>query len=305
MKKRWIALVLLLGAALSGCMEERIAVFAEQDVQQSPEREKEEVTTLVQQFGKKLQMVSLLAPEQTVRESMQEHYADFVSPALLEKWQSDPQNAPGRLVSSPWPDRIDVQMVEKVSEAVYRVKGEITEITSTELESGGAAAIRPVTLEVRKIGGRWLIENVVLDTYQTKEEPVVYENVQYGFRFALPDGWKGFTIIQDKWEGMSMQKPEYGKVTESGPILSIRHPRWSPDDPRQDIPVMVFTHEQWNLLVQGNFHIGAAPIGPKELGRNSSYVFALPARYNYAFLTGYEEVENIVNNRPLQPLKGK
>ena len=68
---------------------------------------------------------------------------------------------------------------------------------------------------------------------------------------------------------------------------------------------MVFTLAQWNALQQGKFHIGAAPIGPTELGRNSNYVFALPARYNYAFLNGYQEVENILKGKPLKPTNTK
>ena len=63
---------------------------------------------------------------------------------------------------------------------------------------------------------------------------------------------------------------------------------------------MVFTLDQWNSLQQGGFHIGAAPIGPSELGRNNNYVFALPARYNYAFPTGYKEVATILESSPLQ-----
>jgi len=62
---------------------------------------------------------------------------------------------------------------------------------------------------------------------------------------------------------------------------------------------MIFTIEQWEALEDGKFHIGAAPIGPTELARNSKYVFALPARYNYAFPTGYEEVEQILETNPL------
>jgi hypothetical protein len=64
---------------------------------------------------------------------------------------------------------------------------------------------------------------------------------------------------------------------------------------------MIFTLEQWSSLEKGEFHIGAAPIGPTILGQNNEYVFALPARYNFAFLEGYEEVENILDNNPLHP----
>jgi len=62
-----------------------------------------------------------------------------------------------------------------------------------------------------------------------------------------------------------------------GPRLSIRHPQWTQAQPRQDIPILLFTLDQWNSLQKEEFSIGAAPMGPKELGRNSKYVFALPA----------------------------
>jgi hypothetical protein len=63
---------------------------------------------------------------------------------------------------------------------------------------------------------------------------------------------------------------------------------------------MVITASQWNSLPQEDFHIGAAPIGPSELGHHFRYVFALPARYNYTVLKGYEEVEKILGQNPLR-----
>jgi len=125
---------------------------------------------------------------------------------------------------------------------------------------------------------------------------IEYRNTQYGFSFSLPESWKGYSIVEDKWEGSALG----GDVTvEQGPIILIRHPQWTLANPRQDIPIMIFSLNQWGSLQLGKFHIGAAPIGPKELGRNSKYVFALPARYNYAFPTGFEEVEQILENNPL------
>lgn len=62
---------------------------------------------------------------------------------------------------------------------------------------------------------------------------------------------------------------------------------------------MVFTLDQWQGLQRMEFSVGAAPVGPTELGRNNKYVFALPARYNFAFPTGYEEVERILEGNPL------
>lgn len=62
---------------------------------------------------------------------------------------------------------------------------------------------------------------------------------------------------------------------------------------------MIFTLKQWKSLGQGKFSVSAAPFGPGELGRNKKYVFALPARYNYDFLEGWEQVENILKGHPL------
>lgn len=138
---------------------------------------------------------------------------------------------------------------------------------------------------------------------QPEQQPVgsiVYQNDKYGVSFALPATWEGYRIIDTKWEGYSLESQQSGKVTESGPIINIRHPQWTAQNPRQDIPIMIFTLAQWEALQQEQFHIGAAPIGPNELGRNSNYVFALPARYNYAFPAGHEEVNAILESKALK-----
>lgn len=128
---------------------------------------------------------------------------------------------------------------------------------------------------------------------------IEYKNTQYGFSFSLPLTWYGYTIVEDSWVG-DVSDTKGDVVVEKGPIILIRHPKWTSATPRQDIPIMIFIIEQWNELQQEKFHIGAAPIGPIELRRNSKYVFALPARYNFAFLPGFEEVEEILENNPLK-----
>ena len=128
-------------------------------------------------------------------------------------------------------------------------------------------------------------------------EAVFYLNSDYGFSFFLPDSWQDYTIVTDTWAGLL---PGGDQAVETGPLISIRHPGWPSANPRQDIPIMILTLDQWQALNDEKFHIGAAPIGPSELGRNNKYVFALPARYNYAYPTGYEEVEQILTGNPLQ-----
>lgn len=134
---------------------------------------------------------------------------------------------------------------------------------------------------------------------------VEYQNSQYGFVFSLPVNWKDYSIIVDKWNGqiLDAQDSTETATTLEGPKILIRHPQWTTENPRQDIPIMIFTLSEWNLVQQEKLSVSAAPIGPSELGRNANYVFALPARYNFAFLPGYEEVETILQGNPLIPIK--
>lgn len=245
--------------------------------------------SLVEEFGRRLKNVSLLGPQEELEKSMEENYGGIISPELLTQWLKDPQNALGRLTSSPWPDRIDITMTQEQSEQKYLVKGDIVEVTST-----GVADQRPIQLLVEKVGEQWLIIDVE-NLQGDNEDSLVYGNAEYSFHFKLPVSWKDYSIIEDEWIGEAD-----GEVIEKGPMLSIRHPEWTSEQPRQDIPIMIFTLEQWEAMQSENFHIGAAPTGPKELARNEEYVFALPARYNFAFPAGYEEVEEILEQNPLE-----
>ncbi|WP_158309861.1 hypothetical protein [Desulfitobacterium dehalogenans] len=61
-----------------------------------------------------------------------------MTPELLQQWQADPQRAPGRMVSCPWPDRIDILTTEMHAIDQCTVHGEIIEVTSLEMVQGGA-----------------------------------------------------------------------------------------------------------------------------------------------------------------------
>ena len=128
------------------------------------------------------------------------------------------------------------------------------------------------------------------------ETLIEYRNTEYGFSFSLPAGWKGYSIITDTWQGYNNGNSEL--IVEQGPTISIRHPLWTSENPRQDIPIMVFTLAQWNSLQQNNYSVSAGVIYT-ELGRNAKYVFALYSRYNFAQMPGIEEVKTILEGNPL------
>lgn len=128
---------------------------------------------------------------------------------------------------------------------------------------------------------------------------IVYRNAGYGLSVALPASWKGYSVSIDKWTGNASGDQLGDVAVASGPVVSIHNPKWTGVNTYQDIPIMVFTIAEWNNLQADKFYIGAAPINPSELARNSRYVFALPARYNYAYTEGYQEVEQILAGKPV------
>lgn len=150
MRKMWLfALVFMLCVALAGCSNDNNKAHANEHLHPTDNSgtasvadEEKTVQSIVQEFGKTLQMVSLLAPEEIVSSSM---------------------------VSSPWSDRIEVLSVVQLSKEMYRVRGEIVEITSVEQANGGAAARQNVAFEVKKLGDRWLIDTAALGDDATSD----------------------------------------------------------------------------------------------------------------------------------------
>ncbi len=76
------------------------------------------VEYVVGNFGKRLQNVWLQSPN--AAQDMREQYSEFVSPALLETWVSDVSKSPGRIVSSPWTDRIEITALANEGSNRYR-----------------------------------------------------------------------------------------------------------------------------------------------------------------------------------------
>ncbi len=127
------------------------------------------------------------------------------------------------------------------------------------------------------------------------KQTIEYRNARYGFSFTLPRSWKGFSILQQTWQGNNGSSI----VLERGPEITIRNPRWTADNPWQDIPIMVFTRVQWKAVADEKISVSAAPVPPSPLGHNRKYVFALPARFNYGDAAGQQEVQQILSQHAL------
>ncbi len=119
-----------------------------------------------------------------------------------------------------------------------------------------------------------------------------YTNSKYSFELKLPDSWRGYSIVEQSWEGHEIDNYQQAY---SGPMVTIKNPQTTPTQIYQDIPIMVFTPDQWQLILQERLAVSAAPIGPAEVGQNTKYIFATPPRwYGFTDAIGFQEAVQIV-----------
>lgn len=100
-----------------------------------------EVRAVVSAFGNELNSVSLLGPD--AAEQIQRAYGPYVAPELLAVWTAAPEDAPGRVTSSPWPSHIEIDAVTEAEGGAYEVTGRVLLVTSTS-DAGSV----PVTIRV-------------------------------------------------------------------------------------------------------------------------------------------------------------
>jgi hypothetical protein len=105
----------------------------------------------VETFGQQLKMVPLLAEPSVRNDAFDTYYKPYVSSRLLDRWKSDSSVAPGRLTSSPAPDRIEVYEVVRNGGA-YLVRGNLIETSSS-----GPAQAYLVVARVEHQGGAWVL----------------------------------------------------------------------------------------------------------------------------------------------------
>jgi hypothetical protein len=162
---RWIrfCLLILIPLLISACSSAPSALPATNQSETNSDAQAE-VKAIVEGFGKSLQTVSLQSPD--AGEEMEKNYSPYVTPELLRKWNHNLAIAPGRIVSSPWPDRIEIISIAEQTPTQYFVTGNLIEVTSMEVVNGGAANKIHVRITVEKVQGNWIISEYEQDSYQ-------------------------------------------------------------------------------------------------------------------------------------------
>jgi hypothetical protein len=123
------------------------------------------VREVVGTLGQRMKQVPLSAPDSIAARAIRENYASLVTPGLLAAWISQPARAPGREVSSPWPERIEIRSVKAAGTGLCRVDGDVVYVTSAGLTRRGVGSRRPVSLLVKSDDG-WHI-----NAYESSTRP--------------------------------------------------------------------------------------------------------------------------------------
>lgn len=103
----------------------------------------------VEEFGAQMRIVSLMDPNAS--STIATSYGTLVTTELLQRWQNDPENAPGRLTSSPYPDHIEIENISKQGSG-YIVSGAVVYMTST-----GESSRAPVVMQIIPLDRHWVI----------------------------------------------------------------------------------------------------------------------------------------------------
>ncbi len=199
------------------------------------EAEESAVMSVIEDFGCSLKNVSLLSP--TAAKEIEENYKNFLDPALLAQWQEDPLKAPGRVTSSPWPDRIEVLDIERFGSGSYEVEGEIIEITSAEQEEGKVAARRDIKLSVSDFGDKWLITGAVLGEY-------IDSDIASQLRDCLP---KSDTASRERCQQLLSEINSFDECVAAGfSVMESNPPQCSTPDNRTFIQE---TDSTWEMAL--------------------------------------------------------
>ena len=113
-----------------------------------------------------------MAPAAIAGADIRKAYGDLVAPDTLTEWIASPASAPGRQVSSPWPERIEIAS-SNASEDRASIRGNIVEMTSSG-EAGRTAFEATLT----RSSGEWRIRTFEMASGGNAQSPSAAKDEQ-------------------------------------------------------------------------------------------------------------------------------
>jgi len=150
-----VGIVLLLVISVSGYF-----LFRPSATTQPNETDMNAIYQVVGEFGARLKDVYITAPNQNIITAVDFNLKGFITNRLYQVFVQDKIRIPGRYVSSPWPERIEIASVQMLDSGSCTVNGSQIVMTDDTLAHGGNAGEEPITLTLKKVNGIWLIDDV-------------------------------------------------------------------------------------------------------------------------------------------------
>jgi hypothetical protein len=104
-------------------------------------------------------------------------------------------------------------------------------------------------------------------------------------------------VLTEQWEGETyLREKDTDVVLARGSIIVLRNPQWETNNLYQDIPIYIFTRQQWDDIYPGKYDAAGAGGVIYELWHNDKYVFGIHSRFNTDdSVNGWKEVQDTVN----------
>jgi hypothetical protein len=116
---------------------------------------------VVGEFGARLKDVDINASDQDIMTAVDFNLKQFITDRLHQVFVQDKIRIPGRYVSSPWPERIEINSIQMLDSGSYTIHGSQVVMTDDTVAHGGNAGEEPITLTLKKVNGIWLIDDVI------------------------------------------------------------------------------------------------------------------------------------------------
>jgi hypothetical protein len=150
-----VGIVLLLVISVSGCF-----LFRPSATTQPNETDINAIYQVVGEFGARLKDVVITTSDQDVITAVDFNLKQLITDRLYRVFVQDKIRIPGRYVSRPWPERIEINSVQMLDSGSYTVHGNQVVMTDDTVAHGGNAGETPITLTLKKVNGVWLVDDV-------------------------------------------------------------------------------------------------------------------------------------------------
>ena len=89
----------------------------------------------------------------------------LITDRLYQEFTTYADVVPGKPVSGPYPESIEIDSLKKTDDTSYMVKG----VMNMVMSDASSASVKVITLTVKSVNGIWLVDDIVVETFPTQQ----------------------------------------------------------------------------------------------------------------------------------------